>query len=166
MLVLPVLLMVPGAVSPALTATRANEDLARFPVCTYCGMDRSSFAFSRMLIEYDDGTAFGSCSLHCAALNLVTRIDGVPESILVADYNSKKLIDAESAYWVIGGSKPGVMTRRAKWAFQHEREARAFISENGGRLGTFDDAMKAAFDDMFTDSRMIRSKRKFRKMAP
>lgn len=37
---------------------------------------------------------------------------------MVGDYNTKRLIDAEKAVWVIGGGKQGVMTKRAKWAFE------------------------------------------------
>jgi nitrous oxide reductase accessory protein NosL len=62
----------------------------------------------------------------------------------VADYNSKKLIDAKSAAWVIGGSKKGVMTKVAKWAFVDRKDADAFIKAIGGKSATFDEALKAA----------------------
>ena len=67
------------------------------------------------------------------------------KGILVADYNTKTLIPAEKAFWVIGGSKLGVMTKRAKWAFTEKGEALKFIKDNGGRLATFDEAIKATF---------------------
>jgi copper chaperone NosL len=47
-------------------------DVEKHPSCTYCGMDREKFAQSRMVIEYDDGTSLGTCSLHCAAVDLAT----------------------------------------------------------------------------------------------
>jgi copper chaperone NosL len=145
------------------TATAAfgqlAEDIQKHPNCPYCGMDRQMFAHSRMLIEYDDGSAFGACSLHCAAVDLALRLDKNPKSIQVADYNTKKLIDAEKAVWVMGGSKPGVMTKRAKWAFADPKAAQAFIQENQGQLATFDDVMKAAYEDMYADTKMIRDKR-------
>ena len=66
---------------------------------------------------------------------------------------------------MIGGSKPGVMTKRAKWAFADKPAAEAFIKENGGQLASFDDAMKATYEDMYTDTKMIREKRaKMKKM--
>jgi nitrous oxide reductase accessory protein NosL len=66
------------------------------------------------------------------------------KSFQVADYNTKKLIDAKSAAWVIGGSKKGVMTQVAKWAFADKKGADAFIKQNGGKPATFDEALKAA----------------------
>jgi nitrous oxide reductase accessory protein NosL len=63
---------------------------------------------------------------------------------MVADYATKKLIDARSAVWVVGGRKSGVMTARAKWAFGSAEEARRFVVENGGTVSTFDQAMSAA----------------------
>ena len=38
-------------------AVSAQEDIKQYPSCKYCGMDREKFAHSRVLIEYDDGTA-------------------------------------------------------------------------------------------------------------
>ena len=117
-----------------------------------------------MLIEYDDGTTVGTCSIHCTAVDLALNIDKTPKSVQVADAGSKKLIDAEKAIWVIGGSKSGVMTKRAKWAFEKKDDADTFVKENGGTLATFDEAMKAAYEDMYQDTKMIREKRKMMKM--
>jgi copper chaperone NosL len=82
-----------------------------------------------------------------------------PKAIWVADYNKKNLIDAEKAYWVIGGKKPGVMTKTAKWAFADKKDAEAYIKENGGKLANFDDAMQATFENMYNDTKMIWQKR-------
>ena len=92
-------------------------DVQQAPVCRNCGMDRGMFSFSRMVIEYEDSSAAASCSLHCAAVELANTIDKLPVHLRVADYDSKALIDAESAVWVMGGGKKGVMTAQAKWAF-------------------------------------------------
>jgi nitrous oxide reductase accessory protein NosL len=141
------------------------EDIQKHPSCKYCGMDREKFNYSRMLTIYSDGSQFGSCSIHCTAIDLVVSMDKTPTSIQVADYNSKNLIDAEKASWVIGGKKPGVMTKVAKWAFVKPEEAQAFVAENGGKTATFDDAMKATFEDMYADTKMIQTKRaKMREM--
>jgi copper chaperone NosL len=139
-------------------------DIQAHKNCKYCGMDREKFAHSRMLTEYSDGSTFGSCSIHCTALDLAQTFDKQPKAFLVADYNKKNLIDAEKAYWVIGGKKPGVMTKTAKWAFADKKDAEAFIKENGGKLATFEDAMKASYEDMYNDSKMIREKRAKMKM--
>jgi len=136
-----------------------GPDIQAHKSCKYCGMDREKFAHSRMLIEYADGSSLGSCSIHCAAIDLAQTLDKQPKAILVADYNKKNLLDAEKAYWVIGGNKPGVMTKTAKWAFADKKDAEAFIKENGGKLANFDDAMKTTYEDMYNDTKMIRAKR-------
>jgi copper chaperone NosL len=147
-------------VSAALAMAQASKDILAHPSCKYCGMDRQMFAHSRMLIEYDDGTTLGACSLHCAAMDLALHIDKTPVAIKVGDYLSKDLIDAETAAWVVGGDKPGVMTKRAKWAFAKKEDAEKFMMENGGKSATFDEVMKAAYEDMYDDTRTIREKRK------
>jgi copper chaperone NosL len=142
------------------------QDISDIPVCKYCNMNRQAYAHSRTLIQYEDGTAFGACSIHCTAVNLVVQIDKTPVFILVGDYYSKKLIDAEAAWWVLGGAKPGVMTKRAKWAFRKKADAERFISENGGKPANFDDVMKATYQDMYNDTKMIRAKKRIKKMNP
>ena len=142
----------------------AQDDIQKYPSCKYCGMDREKFGHSRMLIEYEDGTSLGTCSLHCMAVELAIHIDKTPKAILVGDYNSKTLTDAEKAFWIIGGSKMGVMTKRAKWAFGKKEDAEKFKAENGGDLTSFEHAIKAAYEDMYADTKMIRERRKMRKM--
>ena len=82
----------------------------------------------------------------------------------MGDYNSKKPIEADTAFWVIGGNKMGVMTARAKWAFDSKDAADNFIKQNGGKPATFEDVMKATFEDMYEDTLMIQKKRKMKKM--
>jgi copper chaperone NosL len=142
---------------------QAQEDIKKYSSCTYCGMDREKFAHSRVLIEYDDGSIVAACSIHCAAVDLASNIDKTPKAILLGDYDTKNLIDAEKAFWVMGGKKMGVMTRKAKWAFEKKTDAEKFITENGGALTAFDDVMKAAYEDMYLDTKMIREKRKMMK---
>jgi copper chaperone NosL len=109
-------------------------DVIKAPACPLCGMNRNKFNFSRTFIVYDDGSTFGGCSLHCAAIDMAVNIDKAPVEIWVGDYNTKNLIDAEKAFWVIGGKKMGVMTKRAKWAFVTKEAADKFIAQYGGKL--------------------------------
>jgi copper chaperone NosL len=153
------LLMAILLLTGTLAWAQVAEDIQKYHDCKYCGMDRQQFAHSRMLIEYTDGSGFGSCSIHCLAVDLAQNIDKTPKAIMVGDYGTKKLIDAEKAYWVIGGNKPGVMSGRAKWAFADQSAAEAFIKENGGKPASFDDAMKATYEDMYTDTKVIRERR-------
>lgn len=148
----------------ALSLAQTYSDVQAHANCSYCNMNRQQFAFSRMLITYDDGTSTPTCSIHCAAVDLAEKIDKTPSEIKVADFQSKSLIDAETATWVVGGNKPGIMTKRGKWAFEKKEDAEKFIQENGGAIVAFDDAMKAAYEDMYADTKMIREKRKMMKM--
>ena len=100
----------------------------------------------------------------CALPILALHIDKSPTGIQVGAYDTQKLIGAEDAYWVIGGDKMGVMTSRAKWAFETKADADAFLKEHGGKPAGFEDAMKAAFEDMYQDIRMIRTKRQKMRM--
>lgn len=150
--------------SPVPAAEPPAGDILKTPSCPLCGMDRNKFNFSRIFIVYDDGSTFGGCSLHCAAIDMAVNIDKGPVEIWVGDYNTKDLIDAEKAFWVIGGKKMGVMTKRAKWAFGTKPAAEKFIAQYGGKLINFEGAAEAAYEDMYRDTRMIREKRKMKRM--
>ncbi len=149
-----------GMVFIGTSALAQPDDITQHPSCPYCGMDRAEYAHSRVYLQYDDGSSFGACSLHCAALDLGLKIDRAPQKIQVGDYNTKALIDAGTAFWTVGGNKMGVMTKRAKWAFEKKEDAEAYIHANGGVICGFEDAMKAAYEDMYQDTRMLREKLK------
>ncbi len=55
------------------------------------------------------------------------------------------------------------MTAQAKWAFVSREAAERFIKANGGRIVSFDEAIKAAYDDMYQDTKMIREFRKMKR---
>jgi len=95
---------------------------------------------------------------------MALKIDKMPVVIQVGDFDTKELIDAEKAIWVIGGSEMGVMTKRAKWAFGTQDAADAFVKQSGGQIGDFNQAIKAAFEDMYEDVKMIREKRRMKRM--
>jgi hypothetical protein len=135
-----------------------DNDIKEIPACLHCGMNRETFAHSRMLIKYTDGSNVGLCSLHCAALELALNTGRKPKVIQVADYNTGVLLDANKVIWVVGGNKTGVMTRRAKWAFGTKAAAEAFIKENGGVMAGFDGAMKASYEDLYEDTKMMQER--------
>ncbi|MBD1400520.1 nitrous oxide reductase accessory protein NosL [Pelobacter sp. M08fum] len=141
----------------------SQSDIVNHSSCPHCGMDRDKFSFSRMLLVYDDGSEIGTCSIRCAAVDMVNNLDKAPVTMMVGDYKTDELIDAESAFWVIGGKRPGVMSRRAKWAFAQRADAAAFIAENNGELATFEQALQATYSDLYEDTRMIRERRKARR---
>lgn len=144
-----------------------ENDIAKFPKCPYCGMDRKAFHHSRMLIHYSNEVPDATCSLHCAAVSLALNIDAEPKAIWVADNASKDepkpLVEAAKASFLIGGSTPGVMTTRAKAAFGSQAAAKAAQDAQGGDLGGFDQALEAAYADMAKDVARIRKNREERR---
>lgn len=132
--------------------------------CQYCGMKKTQFGHSWTIITHSDGNEEMMCSIHCAAIDMALHTDKPVSRITVGDYGTHKQIPAESAFWVIGGDKTGVMTARAKWAFETKADADRFIEAHGGKHADFDTVMKAAFEDMYLDTLMIQKKRQMMKL--
>jgi nitrous oxide reductase accessory protein NosL len=141
-------------------ASQAKDDISLHKSCMQCGMDRGTYDFSRMWIDYQDGSNVAICSLHCAAVDLTENIDKTPKSIRAADFNSRHLIDAEKAIWVVGGRKRGVMSKQGKWAFENKRDAENFMKANLGTMVSFEEALEMAFDELPFDTKAIREKRR------
>ena len=137
-------------------AGAAEKDIEKIPFCQYCGMDRQRFASTRMLVEYGNKTAIGTCSIHCAAVDLAQSYNKEIAAIRVADHRSGKLVDAATAVWVIGARVPGVMAAKSRVAFAAWADAEAFRRESGGEIADFDMALDTTFLDMPLDTRSIR----------
>jgi len=133
----------------------AQEDIKNHPKCKYSGMDREQFAYSRMLVAYEDGTEVGTGSLRCTSLDLAINFTKTVKSVKVGDYTTKTLIDAEKAYWVIGGDVKGVMTMNPKWAFARKEGAQAFMKEHGGELATYETALRTTYNGMAEDTNYL-----------
>ncbi|MFA7403647.1 MAG: nitrous oxide reductase accessory protein NosL [Pelobacteraceae bacterium] len=125
-----------------------QDDTQEHRSCSVCGMDRKAYGYSRMLITYHDGTQTGVCSLHCAVSELDSHKDRPVSSLLVADRDTRRLIDSGKAVWVMGGKKRGVMTQRPKWAFGTEEAARSFIAANGGVIASWAEVQAAAREEI------------------
>lgn len=136
----------PMPTHPHMTPAAPGEEKVEAPdSCAQCGMNRTQFAHSRMLVTYEDGSMVGTCSLHCAATELATSKDKPVKSLQVADYtNKKQLMDAKTANWVLGGNLKGVMTKEPKWAFGKKQDAEMFIQMNGGKLATYAEVLEMA----------------------
>lgn len=130
-------------------ASAAFDDITAHRFCGYCGMDRKMYGYSRMLINYGDNSQAGVCSLHCAVIEMDAHKGKAVASLQVADRNTRELIQAEKAFWVIGGSRRGVMTAVAKWAFADRESAAKFIVAYGGSSVSWEAALEAARKDAF-----------------
>ncbi len=125
-----------------------QSDIEDHRSCARCGMDRKAYGFSRMLVQYEDGAVVGVCSLHCAAVELDANQGRTVKALIVADRDTRMLIDSEKAIWVIGGAKRGVMTQLPKWAFQTRAAAEAFIKSHGGKIAPWAEALAAAHGEL------------------
>jgi copper chaperone NosL len=148
------------------TAPDANplqDEMAKYPKCPYCGMDRTEFQHSRHLVQYDDDLVDGTCSIHCLAISLSLNLDRGPKAIYAADFGSadkvKPLISIEKAVYLIGSDLKGTMTTNSKVAFSDEAAAKAAETAHGGNQGSFDDALRQSYTDMAKDTIMIRKNR-------
>jgi nitrous oxide reductase accessory protein NosL len=140
-----------------------KDELAKYPKCPYCGMDRKQYHHSRHLVHYADDLVDGTCSLHCAAISLAINLDRGPKAIYAADFGAsaepRPLVNVDQATYLIGSKLPGVMTAKSKKAFASKEAAAAAQKENGGELGDFSAALAAAHVSMVDDTMMIRKKR-------
>jgi copper chaperone NosL len=127
-----------------LAAALDLDDISAHRICSNCGMDRKSYGYSRALIRYTDGSEVGCCSLNCAVKDLKEHPGRQLQALLVADRDTLELVDARSAYWVMGGKKRGVMTARPKWAFARRDAAETFLQRYGGVLASWDAVLQAA----------------------
>jgi nitrous oxide reductase accessory protein NosL len=144
------------------------NDIEKYPKCPYCGMDRKQYHHSRMLVQYSDDLADGTCSLHCAAISLSLNIDREPKAIWVGDNAApgdiKPLVEVDKAVFLVGSKIPGVMTATSKVAYGTEEAAKAAQAANGGEIVNFERALLAAYTGMSADVARIRKRRAERRM--
>ena len=145
----------------------ARDDISKYPLCPYCGMSRKMWSHSRHLVHYSDDLADGTCSIHCSAISLSLNLDRVPKVIYAADFGAadepQPLVSVESATYLIGSSLKGTMTANSKMAFASAEAATKAMATHGGKLGSFDEALTAAYLDMAKDTIMIRKRREERR---
>lgn len=147
-----------------------TDELAKYPKCPYCGMDRTEYQHSRHLVQYDDDLVDGTCSIHCLAISLSLNLDRGPKAVYGADFGSKEaikpLVAVDSATYLIGSRLKGTMTTLSKMAFAEKAVAEAAKSDQGGELASFDEALTQSYLGMAKDTLVIRKNRaeKLRKM--
>jgi nitrous oxide reductase accessory protein NosL len=145
----------------------SENDIEKYPKCPYCGMDRKQYHHSRMLIQYSDDLADGTCSIHCGAISLSLNVDRDPKAMWVGDNATagdvKPLVEVDKATFLVGSKIKGVMTANSKVAYGTEEAAKAAQAANGGELVKFDQALLAAYVDMSKDVSAIRKRRAERK---
>lgn len=144
-----------------------DNELAKYPKCPYCGMDRKEHHRTRMLIQYSDDLVDGTCSIHCLSLSLGLNIDREPKTIWGPDYGSsvepRPLQPVDQLLYLIGADLKHAMTKRSKHSFASADIAKEFQAKHGGTLAKFDDALRESYLDMASDASMIRKNREERR---
>lgn len=128
--------------------------------CPICGMNLKQYYKTSHGAILSDGTAKQYCSIRCLAADW-EAIEARLVKVVVTDVVSEKLIDAKEAFYVIGSKIPGTMSQVSKLAFEKEADAVAFMKENGGELGRFENAFAKAKASLSDDvDEFIKKKQK------
>ena len=116
--------------------------------CVICGMNLPTFYKTSHAAETKTGTKKQYCSIHCVVHdNEINKTDLL--NLKVVDTNSLKFISAHKAFYVVGSSKPGTMSRTSKYAFAKKSDAEAFAKKFGGKIMNLNDAYTAAMKDSY-----------------
>lgn len=137
----------PGPAPADLLTEARTRDVAAHPACSECGMDRATFASSRHLVRYPDGSEVGTCSIRCAAVVLVANLGRGPAEVLAADQGGadspEPLLPVARLVYLIDPDRPGTMSPVAKEAYS----SKALAARNRGprgRIVGFREAFEAA----------------------
>ncbi len=99
-----------------------------------------------------DGKVRQYCSLHCLTEDLF--VNKLPlTDIKAVDVSSLKFIDVKDAFYVVGSSKGGTMSRTSKYAFAKKEDAQKFVQEFGGEIMDFEKALEVAKKDFMRERR-------------
>jgi YHS domain-containing protein len=112
--------------------------------CPRCGMNLPKYYKTNHIASLD-GKTYQYCSLHCLQDHLH---DGVSlKNPQVVDVQTLQFIDVTKAYYVVGSSVRGTMSRTSKYAFSTKEGTEAFQKQNGGEIVDFYKALEVAKKD-------------------
>jgi nitrous oxide reductase accessory protein NosL len=132
--------------------------------CPVCGMNLKMFYKTSYIAKLQNSRDRQYCSLRCLVVDMQEYgID--KKSIKVVDAHTQKIIDASSAYFVIGSRVKGTMSKISKLAFASKVDAQNFMKKYGGEIVDFDFALKSAKESLSSDIAMIKNK-KTKKIYP
>jgi copper chaperone NosL len=144
-----------------------ENDIDKYPMCPYCGMDRRFNHSSRMLIHFANDLPDPLCSIHCAAISLALNLSLDPKVIYVGDNavdsDPKPLVEVGKATFLVGSDLPGVMTWNSKVAYGSAEAATAAQKIHGGQLADFQQTLRISFTDLADDVDKMRKNREERR---
>lgn len=126
--------------------------------CPNCGMVRSMWARTWFEFENSEGRS-QACSFHCLADRAIKSGED-PKNVKVALYmNPKEMVPAERAFFVVGASAKGTMTKKSKIAWPSKEEAENFCRSCGGEVVGFRQALTMAKAGIAQENPMLVEKR-------
>ena len=126
--------------------------------CPVCGMSIKAFYKTSHTSKLQNETPRQYCSMRCLVVDM--KEYGIDTStVKVVDAKSEKLIDAASAFYVVGSKIQGTMSKVSKLAFKNEADAKEFVKKNKGKILTFKEALSIAQDSLKSDIAMLTSKK-------
>lgn len=112
--------------------------------CVICGMDLIKFYKTSYAATYNE-KEHQYCSIHCLSDHLGEGIE--LKNPKVVDVSTLKLIPVLEAYYVVGSSKKGTMSKVSKYAFSSLKAAEIFQGKYGGEVMDFYGALEKAKED-------------------
>lgn len=112
--------------------------------CPRCGMDLTKY-YKTSHAAYLDDKVYQYCSIHCLQDHLYEGIS--LKNPQVVDIKSLKFIGVDKAYYVVGSSVKGTMSRVSKYAFSNKEDAENFQKKYGGEIMDFYKALEVAAKD-------------------
>jgi copper chaperone NosL len=112
--------------------------------CHICGMNLVKF-YKTSYIAEDETRKYQYCSIHCLAEHLNQGVE--LKNPKVVEIATLKPIPVLEAYYVVGSSIKGTMSRVSKYAFRSLEAAQEFQKKYGGEIMDFNSALKEAQKD-------------------
>ncbi|MEK6659102.1 MAG: nitrous oxide reductase accessory protein NosL [Campylobacterota bacterium] len=126
--------------------------------CPVCGMNIEAFYKTSHASKIHNHKDRQYCSMRCLAVDMQEHEINI-DSIKVVDITTQKLINAKSAYYIVGSDVQGTMSKVSKLAFGNKEAAEDFNMEHGGKIVDFKTALKMAQDSLASDVEMVQNKK-------
>ncbi len=127
--------------------------------CPVCGMNIKMFYKTSYTAKLKNDTPRQYCSMRCLVMDM--KEYGLDtKTIKAVDAHTQKLIDASTAYYVVGSKVKGTMSKVSKLAFASKSDALDFVKKYKGKIVDFDTAIAMAKNSLKSDMVMIAKKKK------
>lgn len=127
--------------------------------CPVCGMNLEMFYKTNHTSKLQNGTKRQYCSMRCLVVDMQEYGIDISD-IKAVDAKTQKFINATKAFYVIGSTVKGTMTKVSKLAFANKNDAIEFTKKYKGKVVDFNTALKAAKESLKSDIAMVQKKKK------